>query len=63
MKVAILWLFHAIDRICIPNKTEDANINVFNMITRINESNKHKLIFTLIKQLTMGHYLENVHFQ
>ena len=26
------------NRICISNKTEDANINVFNMITRINES-------------------------
>ena len=26
-------------RICVLNKTEDVNLNVFNMITRINESN------------------------
>ena len=25
------------DRICIPNKTEDVNLSVFNMVTRINE--------------------------
>ena len=25
-------------KICIPNKTEDHNLNVFNMITRTNES-------------------------
>ena len=25
-------------RICVPNKTKDANLIVFNMITRINES-------------------------
>ena len=38
MKVAILWLFHVTIRICIPNKTEDANVNVFFMTTGINES-------------------------
>ena len=26
------------DRICVSNKTENVNLNVFNMITRINES-------------------------
>ena len=26
------------DKICVPNKTEDLNLSVFNMITRINES-------------------------
>ena len=25
-------------RVCAPNKTEDMNLHVFNMITRINES-------------------------
>ena len=25
-------------RVCVPNKTEDLNLSVFNMITRINES-------------------------
>ena len=25
-------------RICVPNKTDDINLNVFNMITRTNES-------------------------
>ena len=25
-------------RICVANKTEDVNLNVFNMITRVNES-------------------------
>ena len=25
-------------RICVPNKTEDANLNVFNMITKKNKS-------------------------
>ena len=24
--------------ICVPNKTEDVNLSVFNMITRVNES-------------------------
>ena len=24
-------------RICVPNKTEDVNLNVFNMVTRINK--------------------------
>ena len=24
-------------RICVPNKTEDINLNVFNMVTRINK--------------------------
>ena len=34
------------DRVCVPNKTTDINSNVFDMITRINESKaltKHKL--------------------
>ena len=26
------------NKICLPNKTEDLNLNVFNMITEINES-------------------------
>ena len=26
------------NKVCIPNKTEDLNLSVFNMITRINES-------------------------
>ena len=26
-------------KVCVPNKTEDLNIQVFNMITRKNESN------------------------
>ena len=26
------------DRLCIPNKTEDVNLNVFSMIARIHES-------------------------
>ena len=29
---------HTSGRICVPNKTEDVNLSVFNMITRINES-------------------------
>ena len=28
----------AAGRICVPNKTENVNLNVFNMLTRINES-------------------------
>ena len=32
-------------RICIPNKTQDVSLNVFNMITRINDSK------ALIKQI------------
>ena len=28
-----------IDRICVPNKTEDINLNVCNLITKINKSN------------------------
>ena len=38
MKVAIILIIH--DRVCVPDKTENANVNVFNMITvfiRINE--------------------------
>ena len=26
------------NKVCVPNKTEDLNLSVFNMITRINES-------------------------
>ena len=33
------------DRICVPNKTEDINWNVFNVITTIN---KWKTLLTLI---------------
>ena len=32
------------NKVCIPNKTEDLNINMFNMITRINESKTLKHI-------------------
>ena len=28
------------NKLCVPNKTEDSNLSVFNMITRINESKK-----------------------
>ena len=31
-----------LSRICVPNKTNDVDLNVFNMITRINESKKLK---------------------
>ena len=34
------------NKVCLPNKTEDLNLNVFNMITGINESK------TLIKHLS-----------
>ena len=37
MEVVILLLIY-LGRLCAPNKTEDVNLNVFNMITRINES-------------------------
>ena len=38
---------HDLSRIiCFPNKTEDVNLNVFNMITRINESK------TITKQIS-----------
>ena len=30
-------LHHSSDRASVPNKTENVNINVFNMITRLNE--------------------------
>ena len=33
------------DKVCVPNKTKDLNLSIFNMITRINESK------TLTKQL------------
>ena len=40
---------HDLSRIiCFPNKTEDVNLNVFNMITRINESK------TITKQISCG---------
>ena len=29
---------HLSNKVCVPNKTEDLNIHVFNMITRVNES-------------------------
>ena len=29
---------HLSNKICFPNKTEDLNLSMFNMITRINES-------------------------
>ena len=35
LEVAILWM---IDKVCIPNKTEDLNLSVFNIITFIYES-------------------------
>ena len=31
-----------LSRRCVPNKTNDVDLNVFNMITRINESKKLK---------------------
>ena len=31
-------LHNLASRICLPNKTEDVNLNTFNMITKINES-------------------------
>ena len=31
------------DKICVPNKTEDTSLSVFNMITGINEPKKNKL--------------------
>ena len=31
-------LNNLLNRVCVPNKTEDLNLSVFNMITRINES-------------------------
>ena len=31
-------LHNLASRICLPNKTEDVNLNIFNMITKINES-------------------------
>ena len=34
------------NRVCVPNKTEDLNLHVFNMITGINESK------TLIKHIS-----------
>ena len=36
-------------RVCAPNKTEDLNLHVFNMITRINESK------TLTKHISCGY--------
>ena len=30
--------FDRSSRICVPNKTENINLNVFNIITKINES-------------------------
>ena len=35
MEVVILWRIH---RICIANKTEGINLNVFNVITIVNDS-------------------------
>ena len=35
----------ACNKICVPNKTEDVNLNIFNMITQINESKVLKNIF------------------
>ena len=32
------------NKICVPNKTEDLNLNAFNTVTRINESKTHKNI-------------------
>ena len=36
------------NKVCVPNKTEDLNLSVFNMITRINESK------TLTKHISCG---------
>ena len=36
------WKLSFSDRVCIPNKTEDLNLSVFNITTRINELNKLK---------------------
>ena len=40
MGVAILFLNDLSSRIYVPNKTEDVNLNVFTMITRLNESKR-----------------------
>ena len=31
-------LNYLLAKVCVPNKTEDVNLNLFNMITEINES-------------------------
>ena len=38
-------LYDLSNKVCVPNKTDDLNLSVFNMITGINESKtlKHKL--------------------
>ena len=40
MGVAILFLNDLSSRVYVPNKTEDVNLNVFTMITRLNESKR-----------------------
>ena len=42
-------LNHLSDKVCIPNKTEDLNLSVFNMNTDINESQ------TLTKDISCGY--------
>ena len=36
------------DRVCVPNKTDDVDLNVFNMITSINEAKTLKNMFHVV---------------
>ena len=36
LEVIILLMAHLINEVCIPNKTEDLNLSVFNMVTGTN---------------------------
>ena len=39
------------DKMCVPNKTEDTSLSVFNMITGINEQKKNKKIKAYIMRM------------
>ena len=43
------------NKVCAPNKTEDLNLSVFNMITGINESKTLKLVSTIFYQICISH--------
>ena len=47
----VIFLVISRSRICVLNKSEDANLNVYNMITRINESKtltKHVFVNVIV---------------
>ena len=54
----VVTLYDTSSKICVSNKTKHVNLNVFNMITGINESKSLKNIFHLTVHINL--IVENV---